>query len=72
MKLIFGYEKGTKRYHYSKLLLKGWITLADLNKAVKKKFGFSSEHTLWAYIDELKKKGVKLKREVFYKIRKGW
>lgn len=72
MKSIFRYKKGTKRYYYSKLLLKGWITLIDLNKAVRKKFGFASMHTLRAYLDELKKKGVKLKREVFYKLRRGW
>jgi len=72
MKSLYGYKKGTKRYHYSKLLLKDWMTLEDLNKRVRKKFGFASNQTLRFVFDELRKKGVKLRREIFYRLRKGW
>lgn len=72
MKELFKYQKGTKRHYYSKLLLRNWLSLEDLNKKVRKKFGSASTQTLRFVFDELRKKGVKLKREVFYKLRKGW
>lgn len=72
MKSLYGYKNGTKRYYYSKLLLKDWLSLEDLNKRVRKKFGFASTQTLRFVFDELRKKGVKLRREVFYRLRKGW
>jgi len=72
MKSLYRYEKGTKRYYYAKLLLKDWLTLEGLNKKVRKKFGFASIQTLRFVLDELRKKGVKLRREVFYRLRKGW
>jgi len=72
IKNIFGYQKGTKRYYYAKLLLRNWMTLENLNKKVRKKFGFASIQTLRFVLDELRKKGVKLRREVFYRLRRGW
>ncbi|MBA7665747.1 hypothetical protein ES703_73821 [subsurface metagenome] len=72
MKELFKYKKGTKRYYYSKLLLRDWLSLEDLNKKVRKKFGFASIQTLRFVFDELRKKGVKLRRGVFYRLRKGW